>query len=510
MDEETRALHERRALKLSQRSRLLVPDFSTAVSAPPPKRSKTLFEAPTVENPHVLSVPALQPCAVSAVPTFARNPEVVVPLPSMPGCRWFLSFANEFKKEVPEAVQSDDFLDVYGPKSWHDIYTFSETVTFVNGPRNQFRSQKFSLLLDTLKDYVESWKTQKLPMMLQGETGSGKTRCLQLLGSYLDLDVIFLHDIFLDAMTREELKERLAGLGSRGLNCSKKLWVVEHYDTLSEQQKSLLHGAFPGMMKTGAIVCTSWMSSSQPSARFTHLEFLPWTTASKTKFLKMGWSPALLQSKVLKRILRESGENIASAYALAQLWTSRLPKQSTSAEEVQVSQEEDTAYIPVNLRTLMEESFSDRWCSSRSLALEAGEPEITVQLLQEMIPMALMQGRCRNDMQELCKSLDFFSTMDSSVGYSAVAYKAVMEKRLLQNSIRGQAASSLEKFNSGSLMPIPQSFVSRSKGISTRNLSRETIQKCRGFPQDTRSWKEDIQLFLQASKKPWKSPFSIK
>jgi hypothetical protein len=224
----------------------------------------------------------------------------------------------------------------------------------------------------------------------------------------------------------------------------------------------------------------------------------------------MAWSPALLQSKVLKRILRESGENIASAYALAQLWTSRLPKQSTSAEEVQVSHEEDTAYIPVNLRTLMEESFSDRWCSSRSLALEAGEPEITVQLLQEMIPMALMQGRCRNDMQELCKSLDFFSTMDSSVGYSAVAYKAVMEKRLLQNSIRGQAASSLEKFNSGSLMPIPQSFVSRSKGTSTRNLSRETIQKCRGFPQDTRSWSEDIQLFLQASKKPWKSPFSIK
>jgi hypothetical protein len=518
MDEETRALLERRALKLSQRTKTLSGDQAQPVdraqpliSAPPKKRAKILFESETSEHQNETKLSLF-----SVVPPVRSETDIMAPLPSIPGCRWFLSFANEFKKEAVEDVHlNDDFLEVYGPKTWKDIYEFSERVTFVNGPRNQFRSQKFSFLLDSLKEYVENWKTQTLPLMLQGETGTGKTRCLQLLGKFLEFDCIFLHDIFLDAMSREELKERLAGLGSRGLNCSKKLWVVEHYDTLSDVQKTLLHGAFPGMMKTGPIVCTSWMTSSQPSARFTYLEFLPWANASKTKFLTMSWSPDL-KPDVLKRILRESGENIASAYALAQLWTSTTQGNGNKVHTTQTHEKtedighEDTAYIPVNLRTLMEESFSDRWCPARSLALEAGEPEITVQLLQEMIPMALVQGRCRNDLQELSRSLDFFSTMDSTVGYNAGAYKAVMEKRLLQNSIKSKATFSLEKFNSGSLLPIPQSFISRSKGTSTRNLNRETIQNCRGGPADTRSWSEDIQLFLQASKKPWKSPFSIK
>lgn len=224
----------------------------------------------------------------------------------------------------------------------------------------------------------------------------------------------------------------------------------------------------------------------------------------------MDWSPPLLKTPAFfHRVLKESGDNISSAYAFTQLWTSK--SSFTKFKEDRDSHfDEDSSYIPVNLRSLVEESFSGRWCPARSLALEAGEPEITVQLLQEMIPMAIMQGRCKNELQELSKTLDFFSVMDATVGYNAGAYKTVMEKRLLQNSVRQQATFSLEKFNSGSLLPIPQSFLSRSKGTSTQKLNRETIFTCRGGPPDTRSWGEDIQLFSQASKKPWKSPFLIK
>ena len=510
MDEETRALQARRAIKLAQKD---APRSCLLLAPRDP--SPTVISIAKQELPSQKSIPQTKKRArtlLDEVPEPAEHPQASV---SSSQGSWFLSFAHEVSALPQVQVQSDDFLEVYGPKTWKDIYEFSETVSFVNGPRNQFRSQKFSSLLDTLRTYVEQWKLQKLPLMLQGETGSGKTRCLQLLGSFLGFECICLHDIFLDAMSRDELKERLAGLGSKGLNCTKKLWVVEHYDTLTEIQKNLLHGAFPSMMKCGAIVCTSWMSSAQPSAKFLYLEFLPWTTASKTKFLKQEWSPPLFKTLFWKRILRESGENISSAYSLAQLWASptsdpTAKKYQTASDADSESFEEDVAYIPVNLRTLKEESFSDRWCPSRSLAIEAGEPELTVQLLQEMIPMAIMQGRCKNDVKELSRSMEFFSAMDSTVGYNAGAYKTVMEKRLLQNSIRKLATSSLEKFSSGSLLPIPQSFVSRSKGTSTQKLNRDAIHECRGRPADTRSWGEDMQLFLQASKKPWKSPYSIK
>jgi hypothetical protein len=502
MDEETRALQERRAFKLSQKTHQapthtdVLKNDATENVLKTKKRTRVLFEDPKKQD-----VPSPSPIVSSRVPEQA----------------WFLSFAKDFEKEISDAQdclikksQSDDFLEMYGPKTWDSIYEFSETVSFVNGPRNQFRSQKFSSLLHSLLDYVKNWNLQKLPLLLHGETGSGKTRCLQLLGNFLGFDCVCLHDIFIDQLSKEEFKERLLGFQSRGLSCNTKLWVIEHYDTLNEQQKNLLHGAFPSMMKTGALVCTSWPSSSQLSARFKHLEFLPWTTTSKKKFLSMDWSPPLLKSPAFfHRVLKESGDNIASAYAFTQLWTSKSAF-TKFKEERDPQFDEETSYIPVNLRSLVEESFSGRWCPARSLALEAGESEITVQLLQEMVPMAIMQGRCKNEMHELSKTLDFFSVMDATVGYNAGAYKTVMEKRLIQNTVRQQATFSLEKFNSGSLLPIPQSFLSRSKGTSTQKLNRETISTCRGGPPDTRSWGEDIQLFLQASKKQWKSPFSIK
>jgi hypothetical protein len=454
MDEETRMLCERRELKKGKQ-RSLVEE--------PVKRQK-------LEGPPKLEKP------------------------------WYLSFAEE--KPVVVENKNDDYVEAFGPKTWNDIYDFAKAVTFVNGPRNQFRSQKFSAVLDILHDYVSNWKTQKLPLMLNGETGTGKTRCLNLLGKHLGLECVCLHDIFLDELSREEIKERLAALGTRGLNCLPKLWVVEHYDTLNESLKTMLNTALPGMMKTGAVVCTSWPSTTQPSAKFIHLEFLPWSIISKKQFLEESWMPSFIsQPRVLQRLLKEGGENIAKTLSLAQLW-------KTFAFSQQGEVEEDS-FVPVNLRSLLEESFSERWCPARSLALEAGETEITSQLLQEMVPMALTQGRCKNDVEFMAKSLDYFSSIDSTVGYSSSAYKCIMEKRLMQVLVRKSASSSLEKFNSGSLLPIPQNFIFRSKFTSTDKTARQLIHQCRGS-SDTRAYAEDLQLFLQASKKPWKSPFSSK
>jgi hypothetical protein len=456
MDEETRLLCERRALKKGKQKSL--------VEEPQPiKRFKT---------------------------------EISVPLEKA----WYLSFAEE--KPVTTESKNDDYLEEYGPKTWQDIYGFAQSVIFVNGPRNQFRSQKFCHVLDSLHDYVSKWKTQKLPLMLTGETGTGKTRCLSLLGKLLGLECVFLHEIFVDELSREEIKERLAAFGSRGLNCLPKLWVVEHYDTLNEGIKTLLNNSLPGMMKTGAVVCTSWPSTTQPSSKFIHHEFLPWSIASKKLFLEESWMPGFLsQPKVMQRLLKEGGESVSKTLCLAQLW-------KTFAFAQQGELEEDS-FVPVNLRSLMEESFSERWCPARSLALEAGETELTSQLLQEMVPMALAQGRCRNDVDFMAKSLDYFSSMDSTVGYSSSAYKCIMESRLIQSQVRKNASSSLEKFNSGSLLPIPQNFIFKSKVTSTEKSARQLIHQCRGS-SDTRAYAEDLQLFLQASKKPWKSPFSIK
>jgi hypothetical protein len=457
MDEETRALCERRAQK----------------------KQKSLIE-PKEASPQ-------------------KRPRVDPESTQVKAHAWFLNFAQE-KQEVKVDL-NDDFLELYGPQNWKDIYDFASSVSFINGPRNQFRSQKFDAILDTLLEYVRSWKTQTKPLLLTGETGSGKTRCLTLLGKHVGLETVCLHEVFLDELSREEIKERLLAFESRGLNCLPKLWVIEHYDTLAETLKTLLHAALPGMMKTGAVVCTSWPSTQQPSTKFIHLEFLPWSVASKKQFLEESWSPSFLaQPKVMQRLLKEGGENISKTLSLAQLWKTTLVRQG---------EEEEDSYVPVNLRSLLEESFSERWCLARSMALEAGETELTSQLLQEMIPMSLTQGRCKNDVEFMSKSLDYFSSIDSTVGYSGTSYKCIMEQRLMQKLVRKNATASLEKFNSGSLLPIPQNFLFKSKFASTEKSARQAILQCRGS-SDTRAYAEDLQLFLQASKKPWKSPFAIK
>ena len=169
MDEETRALQERRALKQSQRQACTGPTFIHSPLQPTSnakenisktkKRTRALFDEPNHEK---IKVPELKP---------SQNPAASQ---KESGEAWFLSFAKEHETvhalEVTEdeSTHSNDFLEVYGPKTWDSIYEFSKTVSFVNGPRNQYRSQKFSSLLDTLLDYVKNWKLQKVPLMLQG------------------------------------------------------------------------------------------------------------------------------------------------------------------------------------------------------------------------------------------------------------------------------------------------------------------------------------------------------
>lgn len=419
---------------------------------------------------------------------------------------WFLTFAQPEVSSHSEISQeiSSEFIEIYGPRSWLDIYTFSSQVRFIPGPRNQYRKETFQTLLDTLKDYVKNWKSQSLPLILNGETGNGKTRCLQLLAKDLHLECICLHEVFIEQYTREEFKEKLLGFASRGLNCASKLWVIEHIDSLNEQLKILLLQAIPSMMKTGAVVCTAWPNSKEPSKKFRHLEFFPWTTSSKLEFLQQDWCPARLR-KWSNMALKESGENISSALCLSQLWSTSAIASANQKED----SDETHSYIPVNIRTLLEDSFTERWCSMRSMAVESNDIELSVQILQEMIPLALVQGRCKQDMQNLVKSLNTLSYMDS-LGYSAsTSIKTIIEQRLLQNGVRNTATSSLEKFNSGSFLPIPASFMHKS--TKTMKRIRESIGECK-TPEtfDTRYYEEDLELFLKANKKQWKSPYSIK
>jgi hypothetical protein len=498
-DEETRLLKEKRAQKLKTKPLFGAPSSSQNANsasstlalhpvAIPPKRSLQEEIVKEVnKRPKRLSlVEAIQP--VKAAVHTASN--------ALP---WFLSLAESVESTE---VESDDFIDKYGPKSWEDLYALSSRIKYVNGPRNQFRQDTFALALDVLETYVKGWKSQSLPLLIKGDTGSGKTRCLQLIAKYTNLECVCLHELFLDAYTKEELREKLCGLGSKGLSCTPKLWVIEHVDTLNETVKNMVMQAIPMMMKTGAVVCTSWPSSAEQSKKFIYLEFLPWTTASKQLFLHSSWIPATLR-KHSSLALKECGENIASTLALAQLWGHTLPPVTSEQEE-----EENLAHVPVNCRTLVEESFTERWCTLRSLALESSDSDVSIQLVQEMIPMALNQGRCKKDMDILAQSFDALSSLDSCGYTSTASLKLLLEQSLLQKRIRSHACGSLEKFNSGSSLPIPQSFLHRYG--AAQKISHQTIHKCRGEAADTRYFSEDVQLFLQASKNPWKSPYSIK
>jgi tRNA A37 threonylcarbamoyladenosine biosynthesis protein TsaE len=390
--------------------------------------------------------------------------------------------------------------------TWEQAMVFAARVEGMPGPRNAPRPTYLKCLED-LHAYVKNWKKAEAPLHLFGDVGCGKTSLLKALGRFLKLDVELLHEIFLEPPTQSVLEQ----LGTCGLTKTYKLWVVEHYDTLSPQWlQALKRKGFAAMMKTGCVVLTSWTSSKQKPSNA--LELTSWSADSKLRFLKQSCIQAFLgfslSVQATKFVLEEAGENLCGALASAQVWGSKLA-------DKQAREDDECAPPPVNARILVEESFTMRWNVSRELTLDASDIEISLDLVQELCPSAAAVGRC--DIAHTARQLDELSSLDLVSRVCPDACRTVISQRMLQRSTLASSTASLSRFSSGTLIPLPQRLITLSKTkpsaialdqavLRSRDMLREGTEHLR----DTRRFHEDVQFFALASGQKWVSAFKTK
>lgn len=438
-------------------------------------------------------LPATAPATTTATSASASS-AVTSEAPTLP---WFL------RELVVEPTEPAEELPLM---TWEQAMGFAARAEGVPGPRNAPRPTYLKCLED-LHAYVKNWKQAEAPLHLIGDVGSGKTSLLKALGKFLKLEVELLHDMFLDPPTQSVLEQ----LGTCGLAKTHKLWVVEHYDTLSPQWlQALKRKGFAAMMKTGCVVLTSWTSSKQKPSNA--LELTAWTADTKLKFLKQ---PCIqdflgfpLSVQATKFILEEAGESLCGSLASAQVWGAAL-RDKRSRED------DECAPPPVNVRILLEESFTMRWNVPRTLTLEASDIDLSLDLLQELCPSAAAVGRC--DIVHTANQLHILSTLDLVSRTCPDACRTVLSQRMLQQSTLKTSTASLSRFTSGTLVPLPQRLISLARTkpsalaldqavLKSRDMLSESTEHLR----DTRRFHEDVQFFTLASGQKWVSAFKTK
>jgi tRNA A37 threonylcarbamoyladenosine biosynthesis protein TsaE len=360
--------------------------------------------------------------------------------------------------------------------TWSFLTSFANRVQLQTSPKLVQRSS-YSKSLDDLYDLVAQWKTKREPIFLFGELGCGKTTMLTALAHTLGMDAEFLQEIFLESPHLERFPTKSLG--------KPKLWIVEHYDLLSAQWIQALkkHG-FSTLLKTGPVIVTSW-PTSKPKPKLS-IELGEWTFDSKLRLLKHIKPDLSLDA--LKFLLSES-IYVPTALEASKVWGSRHFERETS---------EELAAPSVNLRLLIEESFTDRWDERRKAALESCDLDLTLSLVQEMTVGASVQGRC--SIEPLTKHLDTLSALDVSSRCTSEACSEIMSLRLIQCQVLKESKISLAKFSSGFLIPLPQALLIKSKARTKAHVAAKN-------EWDTRKFSEDTQLFIQASGEKYLSPY---
>ncbi len=401
---------------------------------------------------------------------------------------WFLDFMGSHKE--PEQSLSTE---------WSQAITFATKVQIDLSTRCSSR-QSYSKCLEDLKDHAQKWKSNQFPLVLIGEIGCGKTWLLTALAAHLQMDIECLQDIFLDPPSSAVLEQ----LGTRGFSLRPKLWVVEHFDMLTPQWTAALKKTFSAMLKSGPVFLTQWPDSKQKPER--SLELSSWTTDSKLAFLRtQGFN-----EKSSKFLLQESGSefgvSICGALECAKVWGTDLARRASLLEG------EESCSPPINLRLLLEESFTTRWTQTRSLALETYDLELSLGIVQEMAVSAASVGK--TDISLLAYQLDHLSSMDLAQRRCSDIASWFVHDRVVQQQTLRKAKSSMSKFTSGTLVPLPQSLLQLAKKKSSLQTYQDAMLKSRHMDteatehlRDTRTHSDEVEIFMRASNLKWKSPF---
>jgi hypothetical protein len=247
------------------------------------------------------------------------------------------------------------------------------------------------------------------------------------------------------------------------------------------------------MLKTGPVILTSW-PSSKPKSSLPTIELGEWTFDSKLRLLKH--IKPQLSLAALKFLLQES-IYVPTALEASCVWGNTF----LAREDI----EEDFEAPSVNLRRLVEESFTCRWNDRRTAALDSCDMELSLGLVQEMTVSAAFQGQC--SIHHVAAHLDSLSFMDVSSRCTREICSEILSSRLIQRKILGQSQGSLAKFSSGSLIPLPESLIKISKARTRAVGMHDSVKKSRNDDEDTRKFSEETQLFIEASGGKYVTPY---
>jgi hypothetical protein len=323
-------------------------------------------------------------------------------------------------------------------------------------------------VLKSIEETIKNWKHGKRKIhCLIGAPSTGKTLMLKLLAKKYDLEWNPVHED-----NPPDLKFLLANAGNQSLDSKEQLWVIEHFDFFDKQCKQILKSSFSKLLKSGPVFITLHpVTDLRPFQQYTISSCLSWPLSAKILFLEkygpsnINWEdlyaegngeiPRILSyGQYHRNISSHSFENICGNETCKGFCSICTRKRR----------------IPHNLRLLVEDTLCPRTSPIKEKMLGETDADLSIMLLQEMIPYT----DCSLDSLRRC--YDAISLLDCCTEYSTFVKDAFLNG-LLQKQCRTENM----KFSSKNNFAFPEMLFGKNRRTLQGDSKKEIlIAKYRG------------------------------
>lgn len=407
------------------------------------------------------------------------------------------------------------WIDACIPSSWTALECFA--LQHIDQMDIQERSQKAkpqeltSKVMQSLETSIQNWKKGIHKVhCLMGAPSTGKTLLLKLLADKYNFEFNPVHED-----DSSELKLVLQNGGSVSLENKPNLWVIEHFDFFDKSCKALIRNSFKKLLQTGPVFLTMYPTMDQRGLEnFIVSSCVTWNFLGKMLYLENFGPPSI----EWENAYQEGNGELTKILSFQQY--NRTSKESLSENLCGNPLCKGTCLlctkkrkIPCNLRLIVEDTLCPRTSARKEAMLSESDADLSLMLLQEMIPFT------ETSLQNTLKCLDSISLLDCATEYSTF-----MKDAFIGGTLQKICRSSNINFASKCNIEIPEmlfgkhrrndsqkekaigeyrgvkNYICRKRGSEKEDETEEGKEFLMGEPQvDTRDLFDDYDLFRQAS-----------